>query len=162
MTGGGRATDPLGDLTAKMSKMKGPSKGSSFIIEGEPPGDGREQLAALAALANAPDLHRLCQSFSSPIPWQLDLPGWTTELERVGQSNDLRHLVQAFGFITCALETQLKNKQDELSRTTIQLQEVRSLLVSGDMGNQLSAKDQELQRANIQLEELRSLLRGGA
>jgi hypothetical protein len=105
MTGGGRAMDPLRDLTAKMSKMKGPRKGSSFIIEGEPPGDGREQLAALAALANALDLHRLCQSFPSPIPWQLDLSGWTTELERVGQSNDLRHLVQAFSFITCTLGT---------------------------------------------------------
>jgi hypothetical protein len=66
MTDGGRVTDALEDLTTQMGKMKGPSMAGSFVIEGEEPGDGREQLAALAALANAPDLHRICQTFGKP------------------------------------------------------------------------------------------------
>jgi hypothetical protein len=46
MASSGRAIDELEDLTTRMSKMKGLSMAGSFVIEGEEPGDGREQLAA--------------------------------------------------------------------------------------------------------------------
>lgn len=137
----GSGSRGIDEITKKMEDVQ---MTDHFIITGDTTvGDGRPQLASLAATSDAKRLQEICENFPTAIPWRLDLPGWTLALARVGQGAALKHLVAAFDFLIESLESQhsaeMQAKQEELEK-----------------------KDRALSKAGNQLEELRSLIRGGA